>query len=232
MKQKNNLQSSNIKKQFSILLVDDDPHIVKVIGNNLEEAGYRITTANSGERAFELLNKTPFDLVIADMVMGQIDGMQVLEKAKELYPESMVIILTGLGDLSSAIDAFRLGVDDYLLKPLMLKELHFRVEDCLKKFEDKKKIKQDEEKLRYAQNIIDSSLDMIVSTDNERRIVEFNRAAEKTFGYRKEEVLGKDVNLLYASHEEWKQLREKRLKTENFFGEITNIRKDGSTFPA
>ncbi|MES0446582.1 MAG: response regulator [Desulfobacterales bacterium] len=232
MKQKNNIQSSNIKRQYSILLVDDDPHIVKVIGNNLEETGYRITTANSGERAFELLNKTPFDLVIADMVMGQIDGMQVLEKAKELYPESMVMILTGLGDLSSAIDAFRLGVDDYLLKPLMLEELHFRVEDCLKKFEDKKKIKQDGEKLRYAQNIIDSSLDMIVSTDNERRIVEFNRAAEKTFGYRKEEILGKDVNLLYANIEEWKKLREKGLKTEKFAGEITNRRKDGSTFPS
>ncbi|MEE8552051.1 MAG: response regulator [Desulfobacterales bacterium] len=236
MKQKNNIQSSNIKKQYSILLVDDDLQIINVIGKNLEKTGYRVTTADSGERAFELLNKTPFDLVIADMVMGQIDGIQVLEKAKELYPETMVMILTGLGDLSSAINAFRLGVDDYLLKPLMLEELHFRVEDCLKKFEDKKKIKLDEGKLRssreYAQNIIDSSLDMIVSTDNERRIVEFNRAAEKTFGYRKEEVLGKDVNLLYASHEEWKKLREKALKIENFVGEITNTRKDGSTFPA
>ena len=224
----NNIQSS----KYSILLVDDDPHIVNVIGDNLEETGYRVTRADSGERAFELLNESPFDLVIADMVMGQIDGIQVLEKAKELYPETMVMILTGLGDLSSVINAFRLGVDDYLLKPLMLEELHFRVEDCLKKFEDKKKIKQDEKKLRYAQNIIDSSLDMIVSTDNERRIVEFNRAAEKTFGYRKEEVLGKDVNLLYASPEEWKKLREKGLKTENFVGEITNRRKDGSTFPS
>jgi PAS domain S-box-containing protein len=232
MQHKNNIQSSNIKKQYSILLVDDDPHIIKVIGNNLAETGYRITTANSGERAFELLNKTPFDLVIADMIMGQIDGMQVLEKAKELYPETMVMILTGLGDLASAIDAFRLGVDDYLLKPLMLEELHFRVEDCLRKYEDKNKIKQDEEKLKYAQNIIDSSLDMIVSTDNERRIVEFNRAAEKTFGYRKEEVLGKDVNILYASHEEGKELREKGAKSESFVGEITNKRKDGSTFPA
>ena len=232
MKQKNNIQSSKIKRQYSILLVDDDPHIVNVIGNNLEETGYRVTRADSGEKAFELLNKTRFHLVIADMVMGQIDGMQVLEKAKELYPGTMVMILTGLGDLASAINAFRLGVDDYLLKPLMLEELHFRVEDCIKKFEDKKKIKEDEEKLRYAQNIIHSSLDMIVSTDNERRIVEFNRAAEKTFGYRKEEVLGKDVNLLYASVDEWKNLREKGLKTENFVGEIINKRKDGSTFPS
>jgi two-component system sensor histidine kinase/response regulator len=232
MKQKNNIQSSKIKRQYSILLVDDDPHIVNVIGNNLEETGYQVTRADSGEKALELLDKTRFDLVIADMVMGQIDGMQVLEKAKELHPGTVVMILTGLGDLASAIDAFRLGVDDYLLKPLMLEELHFRVEDCLKKFEDKRKIKEDEEKLRYAQNIIHSSLDMIVSTDNERRIVEFNKAAEKTFGYRKEEILGKDVNLLYASVEEWKNLREKGLKTENFVGEITNKRKDGSTFPS
>ena len=236
MKQKNNLQSSIIKRQYSILLVDDDPFIINVICNNLEEKGCQVTTADSGERAFELLNKTTFDLVITDLVMEQIDGIQVLEKTKELYPETMVIILTGLGDMTSAINAFRLGVDDYLLKPLRLEELYFRVEHCLEKLENKKKIKQAEEALRssreYAQNIINSSLDMIVSVDNDRRIVEFNRAAEETFGYRKEEVMGKDVNLLYPSPEEGEKLREKVLKTENFVGEITNVRKDGSTFPS
>ncbi len=236
MKQKNNLQSSIFKRQYSILLVDDDPFIINVICNNLEEKGYQVTTADSGERAFELLNKTTFDLVITDLVMEQIDGIQVLEKAKELYPETMVIILTGFGNMTSAINAFRLGVDDYLLKPLRLEELYFRVENSLEKRENKKKIKQAEEALRsakeYAQNIINSSLDMIVSVDNDRRIVEFNRAAEETFGYRKEEVLGKDVNLLYASPDEGEKLREKALKTENFVGEITNIKRDGSTFPS
>jgi len=82
----------------------------------------------------------------------------------------------------------------------------------------------------YAQNIITSSLDMIIAVDNNRNIVEFNRAAETSFGYRKDEVIGKSVEMLYANPEEGKTLREKGLNTENFVGEISNIRKDGSTF--
>ncbi|MFC1489313.1 PAS domain S-box protein [Thermodesulfobacteriota bacterium] len=82
----------------------------------------------------------------------------------------------------------------------------------------------------YAQNIIDSSLDMIISVDNDRRIVEFNKAAETAFGYRKEEVVGKSVNILYADIKEGRELRETALKNEDYIGEITNISKDGNTF--
>ncbi len=82
----------------------------------------------------------------------------------------------------------------------------------------------------YAQNIIDSSLDMIISVDNNRRIVEFNRAAERAFGYRKAEIVGKSVEILYADVEQGRELREKALKSENHTGEITNIAKDGHTF--
>ncbi|MFC1811893.1 PAS domain S-box protein [Thermodesulfobacteriota bacterium] len=99
---------------------------------------------------------------------------------------------------------------------------------------DVTKRKQAEDALKsareYAQNIIDSSLDMIISVDNDRRIVEFNQAAETAFGYRKEEVVGKSVNLLYADIEEGRELRETALKREDYIGEIENIRKDGNTF--
>jgi len=94
--------------------------------------------------------------------------------------------------------------------------------------------KRSEEALKsareYAQNIIDSSLDMIITVDNNRRIVEFNRAAETTFGYQKKEVLGKSVDILYANAEQIEMLKEQRLKTEKYVGEITNRKKDGSMF--
>lgn len=93
-----------------------------------------------------------------------------------------------------------------------------------------------EEKLKaareYAQNIIDSSNDMIISVDNDRRIVEFNRAAEKNFGYRKEEVLGKHVNMLYKDPEDGNTPSEMVRDSGKMIGEITNLRKDGTTFPA
>ena len=99
---------------------------------------------------------------------------------------------------------------------------------------DVSKRKQAEDALKsareYAQNIIDSSLDMIISVDNDRKIMEFNQAAEKAFGYRKEEVVGKSVDILYADVEEGRKLRENALKNEDYTGEITNISKDGNAF--
>jgi PAS domain S-box-containing protein len=93
-----------------------------------------------------------------------------------------------------------------------------------------------EEKLKaareYAQNIIDSSNDMIISVDNDRRIVEFNLAAEKNFGYRKEEVLGKHVNMLYKDPEDGNIQSKVIRDSGKMVGEIINLRKDGTTFPA
>lgn len=83
----------------------------------------------------------------------------------------------------------------------------------------------------YAQNLIDSSLDMIIAVDPERRIVEFNRAAQNAFGYSKAEVLGKHVDMLYADPAEGLKAHETARKTGRFTGEILNRKKTGETFP-
>ena len=127
-------------RKYSILLVDDDPFILTGIGQNLESEGYQVATAESGEFAFELLEKSPYDLVVTDLVMDKIDGIQVLKKAKESNPDTMVIILTGYGDMTSAIDALRLDADDYMLKPCQPEEMNFRVAACLEKLELSRKI--------------------------------------------------------------------------------------------
>lgn len=128
-------------RKYAILLVDDDPIITAGTGADLEEKGYAVTTAHSGEKALELLTKSSFDLVITDLVMAPMDGMAVLKKSKELNPETMVIILTGFGNMTSAIDALRSNADDYLLKPCEPEEMYFRVSLCLEKLELKRKIK-------------------------------------------------------------------------------------------
>jgi DNA-binding response OmpR family regulator len=123
------------------LLVDDDPFILTGIGQNLESEGYQIATAENGETACELLEQNVYDLVITDLVMDKIDGIQVLKKAKEKNPVTMVIILTGYGDMTSAIDALRLDADDYMLKPCQPEEMSFRVAACLDRQELSRKIK-------------------------------------------------------------------------------------------
>lgn len=95
--------------------------------------------------------------------------------------------------------------------------------------------KQAEETLResqeYARNIIESSLDMIITVDQERRIVEFNKAAQETFGYRKEEVEGKSIDMLYASPEESALVHQIMVEKTQSIREVSNRRKSGEVFP-
>ncbi len=128
-------------RKYSILLVDDDPIIIKGTGRDIEEKGYDVATAESGEKAVELLEKASFDLIITDLSMGQLDGIGVLKRSKEINPETMVIILTGFGDMSSAIEALRFGADDYMIKPCEPEDLYFRISRCIEKLELKRKIK-------------------------------------------------------------------------------------------
>jgi YesN/AraC family two-component response regulator len=127
--------------KYSILLVDDDPFILEGIGADLESQGFKITEASSGDKALDLLEKNNYDIVITDLVMENIDGIQVLKKTKSLQPETMVIILTGYGNIQSAIEALRLEADDYLLKPCESAEILYRVNRCLEKAELTRKIK-------------------------------------------------------------------------------------------
>lgn len=128
-------------KKYSILLVDDDPYIIRGVGKDLESEGYQVTTANGGEKAIEILGETTFDVVITDLIMEPLDGIDVLKRAKARNPETMVMILTGFGDMTSAIEALRLNADDYILKPCEPEEMHFRVSRCLEKLELRRKIK-------------------------------------------------------------------------------------------
>jgi PAS domain S-box-containing protein len=107
------------------------------------------------------------------------------------------------------------------------------LEDLTEEIAERKKV---EEKLRasreYAQNIIDSSLDMIIAVNKQRRITEFNHAAEETFGYKKEEILGKHINVLYANVEEGRKVHRQTVLKGRLVKEVLNKRKNGETFPA
>jgi len=122
-------------KKYNLLLVDDDPIILEGLGEDLENHGYLVTRASSGDRAMELLHRSNFDLIITDLVMEKTDGMQVLRRSKEIDATIMVIVLTGFGNMLSAIEALRNQADDYMLKPCESAEMFFRVERCLEKLE-------------------------------------------------------------------------------------------------
>ena len=110
-------------RKKSILLVDDEESILISIGWALEKNNFLVTTAADGRKAIDELSARRYDLVVTDLFMPGVDGIGVLEQAKRLYPDTGVIILTGFGDISTAVQALKLGADDYLQKPCDMDDL-------------------------------------------------------------------------------------------------------------
>jgi DNA-binding response OmpR family regulator len=99
-----------------ILLVDDEANIRLTLGAMLTRAGYDVTTASGGAEAIALLDEQAFDLLIIDLKMPGVDGMQVVTAARARHPDVPIIILTGHGSLETAVEGLRQGIFDYLLK--------------------------------------------------------------------------------------------------------------------
>ena len=115
-----------------VLVVDDEPHLPRVFSKMLESAGYQADTAENGAVALDKLGKDLFDLVISDLAMPVMDGIELLRETKKLDPDIPFIILTGHGTIKSAVTAMGLGADDYITKPVEREELLFIVEKTLK----------------------------------------------------------------------------------------------------
>jgi len=128
-------------RNYSILLVDDEEIIRETLGSNLRKKGFDVTLAENGAVAVERLNHNVYDLIITDLMMEGIDGMEVLKQVKERNADTMVSILTGYGTINSAIEALRLGADDYMLKPCDKTEMLLRISRCFERLELKKRVK-------------------------------------------------------------------------------------------
>jgi DNA-binding response OmpR family regulator len=99
-----------------ILVVDDEPNIRLTLGALLRRAGYTVTLASSGEEAVSLFSSQPFDLMLVDLQMPGMNGLQVVEVIRSRGLDTQVIVLTGHGSLESAIEGIHQGIFDYLLK--------------------------------------------------------------------------------------------------------------------
>lgn len=109
--------------EHTILIVDDDPNVLEVLDARLISAGFQIYKANSGAQALKILAKTPADLMISDMKMPGMSGMELLVEARKLRPELPIVFLTAYGTIPDAVLAVKAGAVDYLAKPFDGREL-------------------------------------------------------------------------------------------------------------
>jgi len=111
-----------------VLIVDNDKPHAETVGEALTAGGFHCSVATSGPEGARLIDQRPFDVIITDLVMNEIDGLGILARAKQEQPETEVILMTGFGTVPSAVEAMRQGAFNYLLKPLDLKQLRASTE--------------------------------------------------------------------------------------------------------
>jgi PAS domain S-box-containing protein len=187
-----------------LLLIDDEPDILRVLSRSLRADGYEVSTALNGGEGLTQFERMPFEIVVTDIKMPGMDGIAVLKNIKEREPDTEVIIITGHGDIDSAIEALQFGASDFINKPVRDEALAIALKRAQDKIEIRRRLKEythDLEKkiqaatteLRRRSNflakLIRSSNDGVVATDEQLRVVVFNPGAERIFGYSQEEVV-------------------------------------------
>ena len=120
-------------KNSEILFVDDEKELLLTVDEYLSQRGYNITVVDSGLKALELTKKKRIDVLITDLKMPEVNGIELLKAVKEHQPKTEVIILTGYGSIETAVEALKLGGYDYLQKPIKLDRLKVLIDRILEK---------------------------------------------------------------------------------------------------
>ena len=132
-------------KEFNVLVVDDEDEFREVIAKRLIKRGLKVESAESGLKALEILEHSRTDVVLLDVKMPEMDGIETLRRIRNLKPLVEVVLLTGHASVDSGIEGMKLGAFDYLMKPIELEPLLEKLSDAY----EKKRIHQ--EKIEAAQ---------------------------------------------------------------------------------
>jgi PAS domain S-box-containing protein len=190
----------------TILVIDDEESILTMMRMTLELDGYQVLTAGDGPRGLKLFKKHSPEIVLLDVRMPGMDGLQVLQRIKAIDKDAEVIIVTGHGDMDMAVECMRKEASNFLTKPVSDDLLSIALKRSLERVVLKKKVKdytnnletlvreanvELEKAYRFRENLIENSPDAIISIRRGGEIIIFNSAAEKLLGYKKDEVVGR-----------------------------------------
>lgn len=118
---------------MNILVVEDDQRVAELIKRGLEENGFSVTLAYDGLSGNKLIHQNRYDLIITDVILPKIDGLDLCKLIKENNPDLPIIMLTALGTTDDKVEGFDAGADDYLVKPFEMRELLARIRVLLKR---------------------------------------------------------------------------------------------------
>ncbi len=159
-----------------VLVVDDEPIALKNLGRALEREGYEVATASSGQGALKLLRASAFDVVLTDLRMEKVDGLQVLERCKERDPDAEVILVTGYASVETAIEAIKRGAYHYVAKPFKLDEVRNVVREAAAKVA----LKQENRRLRESVEGLKDRVEIVTRDPGMLRVLDTAREVTQT----------------------------------------------------
>ncbi len=238
-----------------VLILDDESSVLEVLKACLDAQHYECQTTESPFEALGWLERQPFDVLITDVRMPEMNGIDVVRRAKELDENLAIIIVTAIMDVNNAVQAVRVGADDYVLKPFNMSEISISVTRAVEKralildaqryqqeLESRVQIAtEDLERLNrelydtkeYLENLLHSTVDAIVTIDNDGKIEFANRGALRMLGYSEAEFQGRAAATLFAGGAEELRVLRGRITydtpLQNYETEL--IRRDGQKAP-
>lgn len=159
-----------------ILIVDDEKIALKNLEHVMKKEGYDVIGTQSGPNALKLLEEQQFDLVLTDLRMEKVDGMQILKRCNELYPDMEVIMITGYATLESAVNAMKQGAFYYIAKPFKLDEVRRVVKEALEKV----RLKTENRQLREQIENYQGKVRIITQDNNMQRLLDTARQIAPT----------------------------------------------------
>ncbi len=196
-----------------LLVIDDEASTRDLLKMSLESDGYTVFVAEDGPKGLEIFARENPPVVLTDIKMPGMDGIEVLRKVKEQSPDTEVIVITGHGEMNLAVQALQLEASDFINKPISDEGLAVALRRAEEKIWMREKLKEYTEDLEMViqetnkelvkrheleHNLIQTAMDGIIANDRQGKIIIFNEGAERIYGYTREEALSKiHVTQLY-----------------------------------
>jgi len=159
-----------------ILVVDDEAVALNNLQHVLKKEGYEVVATQSGQRALKYLEEEGFDLVLTDLKMEKVDGMQILQKAKQVSPDTEVVMITGFATVDTAIEAMKNGAYHYVAKPYRIDEVRRVVAEAL----EKRALKAENAILKERLDVIDKRANIVTDNRRMKRLLETARQIAPT----------------------------------------------------
>ena len=243
----NNLKELNkISSEYNVLYVEDEEGIAQTLIKYLSKFFKEVVYAENGEEGLNLYQKNKFDIVITDIMMPKMSGLEMSKEIKKIHPNQNIIVISAYAEIENFLESIKLGIDGYIIKPINYEDMNktlFKTVSKIKNLKDnqnyEKKLQEllakfqiDNEKLKQFTEVIDK-VAVVLKTDTNGTITYLNDFFSVVSGYSKDELAGQSYNAV--SHPDMpssvnKQMWEKVKNGEIWEGTFKNKAKDGGAY--